>query len=258
MKPEEQRAELQGRRNNAGSSAGQWCTESPEDLDLFEGCWGIWTHILKRSCFSNTKQKHASPVKGRSKSSLMHSDGEIRKKMCIKASGQTVQVKKYDVPHILLIIYYLADYTIFDTDAWKASCCLTVLCSKMLYCVNALHWHYNTEFVGEYLPSLQSLCHFSKRKRRNCDFSPPSFPWLHAPSPDCCSLRTLLLPGFFSQLALPSVAQRLQRGWREHTENCSRGNKAAVGGGKVTIFHRQGKRLCWQWRVEGHVGRGKG
>jgi len=56
-------------------------------------------------------------VKGRSKSSLMHSDGEIRKKMCIKASGQTVQVKKYDVPHILLIIYYLADYTIFDTDA---------------------------------------------------------------------------------------------------------------------------------------------
>ena len=46
----------------------------------------------------------------------MYSDGEIRKQTCINANKQTVQVKKHDVPHILLMVYYLADYT-FDTDA---------------------------------------------------------------------------------------------------------------------------------------------
>ena len=47
----------------------------------------------------------------------MYSDGEIRKQTYIKTNEQTVQVKKYDVPRILLIVHYLADYTIFDTDA---------------------------------------------------------------------------------------------------------------------------------------------
>lgn len=56
-------------------------------------------------------------MKGRNKSSLMYSHGEVRKQTCVKANEQTVQVKKYDVPRILLIVYYLADYTIFDIDA---------------------------------------------------------------------------------------------------------------------------------------------
>lgn len=60
----------------------------------------------------NKKQKQASPVKGRNKSSLMYSDSEIRKQTRIKANEQTVQVKKCDVPHILLIVYYLAEYMI--------------------------------------------------------------------------------------------------------------------------------------------------
>lgn len=37
-KPAVQSSELQERRNNAGSSVGQWYTESPVDLDLSEGC----------------------------------------------------------------------------------------------------------------------------------------------------------------------------------------------------------------------------
>lgn len=42
----------------------------------------------------------------------MYSDSEIRKQTRIKANEQTVQVKKCDVPHILLIVYYLAEYMI--------------------------------------------------------------------------------------------------------------------------------------------------
>jgi len=37
----------------------------------------------------------------------MCSGGEIKKQTYIKANKQTVQVKKYDVPCILLIVYYL-------------------------------------------------------------------------------------------------------------------------------------------------------
>lgn len=42
----------------------------------------------------------------------MYSDNEIRKQAYIKDNEQTVQVKQCDVPHILLIVYYLEDYMI--------------------------------------------------------------------------------------------------------------------------------------------------
>lgn len=42
----------------------------------------------------------------------MNSDSEIRKHAHMKANEQTVQVKQCDVPHILLIVYYLEDYMI--------------------------------------------------------------------------------------------------------------------------------------------------
>lgn len=67
---------------------------------------------LKGVAFWTKNQKQASPVKGRNKSNLMYSDSAIRKQTHIKANEQTVQVKKCDVPCILLIVYYIEDYMI--------------------------------------------------------------------------------------------------------------------------------------------------
>lgn len=148
-------------------------------------------------------------MKGQNKSSLLYSDAESRKQTSIKANEQTVQVKKYYMPCILLIVYYLADYTIFDTDAWKDSWHLTVFCNEMLESFSALHCHYNTEFVREYLIPCFSLSFCLKKEKKlqllftlfsliTCPQSwslhPESFPsalvFLALSLSQCCSERT--------------------------------------------------------------------
>lgn len=91
--------------------------KAPKTCICLKAAKGYEPIHLKGAVFQAQNKKQASPVKGRNKSSLIYSDGEIRKQTRIKANEQTVQVKKYEVPCILLIVYYLADYTIFDTDA---------------------------------------------------------------------------------------------------------------------------------------------
>lgn len=121
------------KKKQGSSSDGQWCTKSSKDLYLFESCWGIWTHTLKRSWlpFEQKYSQQATPVKGRNKSNLMYSDSEIKKQTHKSQWANCVSQEMWCALYSFnsLLLTRLHD---IDAGAWKVSYCLTALCNKTL------------------------------------------------------------------------------------------------------------------------------
>lgn len=140
-----------------------------------------------------------------------------------------------DVPRLLLIVYYLADYTTVDRELDKPP---AVQQSSAMKCCNLLapHTASATQNGQGSIALPFSLPGILLKEREAVTSLHSLVPGYTAPAlTTAACLRALLLPGFSWQLALPGAAQRLQRAWQEHTNNCSRGSKAAGDGDKIAL-----------------------